>query len=108
MAIITLLIAFYIQEETIAKVECVNKDVKNSTCHGKCYLAKEMKAIAPPASSNPEIKQLEVPYYFENYIQFQLEGLGYVNTLHFKYMIEFGVNNPSLIFHPPPISALIS
>ncbi len=107
MAIITLLMAFYLQEETIAKVECVNKDVKNSTCHGKCYLAKEMKSIAAPASLIPEIKQLEVPYYFEISIPFQFQGFGNINILHFSYLNKNEVSNPSFIFHPPPFSDLI-
>lgn len=37
---------FKINQDEIAKTLCVKKEIKNNTCNGKCFLAKQLKKAA--------------------------------------------------------------
>jgi len=41
---LSIYISFKINQDFIAEVLCINKDKPMSTCNGKCYLSKQLKA----------------------------------------------------------------
>lgn len=41
---LSIYVNFKINQDFIADVLCINKDIPTSTCNGKCYLTKELKA----------------------------------------------------------------
>ena len=94
---------FLIQQEYIANVLCINKDVPEMNCHGKCYFTKEFSKITENDDSTL-LPDLKIPSYFENYIDtgFQNPILTVSETpvLHTYLLLDSQVSmEPSV---PPP------
>jgi len=61
---VVIYLTFKINQDEISKTLCIKKEVKNNSCNGKCYLAKQLKKAAEKEkqeSSNVKEKQ-EVVY----------------------------------------------
>jgi len=57
---VVIYLTFKINQDEISKTLCIKKEVKNNTCNGKCYLAKQLKKAAEKEkqeSSNVKEKQ---------------------------------------------------
>ena len=57
---VVIYLTFKVNQDEISKTLCVKKEVKNNTCNGKCYLAKQLKKAAEKEkqeSSNVKEKQ---------------------------------------------------
>ncbi len=57
---VVIYLTFKVNQDEIAKTLCVKKEVKNNTCNGKCFLAKQLKKAAEKEkqeSSNLKEKQ---------------------------------------------------
>lgn len=57
---VVIYLTFKVNQDEISKTLCVKKEVKNNTCNGKCYLAKQLKKGAEKEkqeSSNLKEKQ---------------------------------------------------
>ncbi len=64
----TFLLLYKLNEKAITERYCVNKQVKNSCCHGKCHLGKTMVNAEAQDNSNPfsvtSVKWKEVELFF--------------------------------------------
>jgi len=57
---VVIYLTFKINQDEISKTLCIKKEVKNNSCNGKCYLAKQLKKAAEKEkqeSSNVKEKQ---------------------------------------------------
>ena len=94
---------FLIQQEYIASVLCVNKDIPEMDCHGKCYFTKEFSKITEEENSTL-LPDLKIPRYFENYIDTKFQNLiltvSEAPVLHTYLLLDSQVSmEPSV---PPP------
>lgn len=88
----------------ISKELCVNKEVKNSCCHGKCYLKKEMQQTESREQSSSVKEKNEVisgvvsnPLQLIVYQQQEIEPV----ILNEPFIIS---GYRSSVFHPPSIA----
>jgi hypothetical protein len=51
---ICIYVSFKINQDRIAKTLCVQKEIKNNCCKGKCHLEKELKKADEQRRWNPE------------------------------------------------------
>lgn len=49
-------VAFYVEQDRIAQEQCVQREVENNCCKGKCVLTKRIEAIDQPTSSQEPVK----------------------------------------------------
>ena len=98
-------VSFKINQSQIAKTLCVQKEIKNNTCKGKCQLKKQL------ANAEKETEK-QLP---SNQKQ-KLESVCFISTKHLYLNYSFGINSvkkysyiPDFykasfslnIFHPP-------
>jgi hypothetical protein len=98
-------VSFKINQSQIAKTLCVQKEIKNNTCKGKCQLKKRL------ANAEKETEK-QLP---SNQKQ-KLESVCFISTKHLYLNYSFGINSvkkysniPDFykasfslnIFHPP-------
>jgi hypothetical protein len=98
-------VSFNINQSQIAKTLCVQKEIKNNTCKGKCQLKKRL------ANAEKETEK-QLP---SNQKQ-KLESVCFISTKHLYLNYSFGINSvkkysniPDFykasfslnIFHPP-------
>jgi hypothetical protein len=98
-------VSFKINQSQIAKTLCVQKEIKNNTCKGKCQLKKRL------ANAEKETEK-QLP---SNQKQ-KLESVCFISTKHIYLNYSFGINSvkkysyiPDFykasfslnIFHPP-------
>ena len=60
-----ILLDFKIHQDFIVKVLCINKDIPESTCNGKCHLTKQLKKVEKQQEGQTPINQslkLELVY----------------------------------------------
>jgi hypothetical protein len=97
-------LTFKVNQDEIAKTLCVKKEVKNNTCNGKCYLAKQLKKAAEKEkqeSSNLIEKQELVytqttsEYHFTPIVTIEKTRMTVSRYCEKPKSVAF------LIFHPP-------
>lgn len=101
-----IVIDFKLHQDFIAKVLCINKDVPETTCKGKCYLSQQIKEIEDHQSQNApnnKTEKLEISFYIVENYRFKFSNpLDYSklsNNFFFEQIHTSGVI--SNIFHPP-------
>lgn len=52
-----LFVSFALNQETIAKTLCIQKEVKDNACQGKCHLAKQLKQAEEQEQKNNSSSQ---------------------------------------------------
>ncbi len=99
------LLDYAINKDFIASVLCVNKDVVDSTCEGKCHLKKQLdkKDQEQQQSTNPfnEIKDFELYSEFSSVINFIPSSLKLASNTVFNYMLRVSSKHLLPVYHPP-------
>jgi hypothetical protein len=104
-------VEYSINKAYIAKNLCVNKDIANSCCEGKCYLEKQVKKSADTEdktekNTNQKVQNKEVKEFLSSYITLPEVTVCYsviVNSPEEKTLLPFLL----VIFIPPQKSILI-
>ena len=98
------MINYAINYDYIVKNLCEKKDVRDSTCKGKCFVSKEIEKTEKQCNSSKLVKIVSVDVFLakeilfcskDNGLSIQNEGLksDYINLFSSEYF--------SRIFHPP-------
>lgn len=102
---VTLWMYFFSNRAEIAQTKCINKDIPESCCKGKCYLGSQLKKVE---NANPIEKNLlrllkikEIPSELNELIRLRPS---IKNVFSFKLPeSDYQLLNPTFfsIFHPP-------
>jgi hypothetical protein len=98
-------VSFKINQSQIAKTLCVQKEIKNNTCKGKCQLKKRLanaeKETEKQLPSNQKQK-LESVCFISTKLQHFNYAIDRDNTRKCSYITDFYKDPYSInIFHPP-------
>lgn len=90
-------------KERIANEECINKDVPNSCCQGKCYLENQIKAQAEKEANKtiPVLKEIKELVYFYTSFNFEFKPIFSRLTSVFQYNFSIVSTIIPLPFKPP-------
>lgn len=107
-----ILIDFKLNQDFIAKVLCINKEVPETTCNGKCYLSKQIKKVdnqQGQQAPNNKNEKPEILYYFVDSFYNKLQKpVDYSIVNNNFFLTEIHASNVvSNIFHPPKISVIL-
>ena len=98
-------IDYLINRDYIAQNLCVNRDVPDSCCKGKCYLKKQLSKESEKKEAEPNApkkKQLskDMPEFFSMLSAVSLLNAG---NWHYPVLSDKGLpeNNPDQVFIPP-------
>jgi len=95
---------FKVNQDEIAKTLCIQKEMKNNHCNGKCYLAKQLKKAAEKEkqeSSNLKEKQ-ELVYIPSDSEHHLVRAVSIKKTrIMISRYCEKPKSIPVSIFHPP-------
>jgi len=93
---------YLVNKEFIAKVLCVNKDVPQKQCNGKCHLKKQLdQDTKQQEGENQKSKSgMEVVYLSPEKLVFEMTPL-LVTNHYFFYQQNINEPFPVAIFHPP-------
>ena len=88
----------------ISKELCVNKKVKDSCCHGKCYLKKEMQQTESREQSSSVKEKNEIaPGVVSNPFQLMVFQQEEIQPTCFIELFEINGFRSS-VFHPPSLA----
>ena len=93
---------YLIHQDYIAEFLCINKDVPEMQCKGKCQLTKRLEEQKEEKQKNlPRIQLEDYPIGFVKIIQLKLKNN--INALHniFSYKESYSYLSISEIFRPP-------
>lgn len=104
----TLWFYFLSNRSEIAQTKCINKDIPESCCKGKCYLGSQLKKVEESNQqknqSVPAIKKLkEIPYEVKEVITIQPYIKNLSSIKDFKYIESHSYDAIHTIFHPPEV-----
>jgi hypothetical protein len=98
-----LMVSFAINQRTIAATLCENRAKPNSSCHGKCYLRKQManqeKQESAPLNGGKE--KFEVLLFNEVSKVMPVEPVTDISTYFPAYTAATIQQSAAAIFHPP-------
>ncbi len=105
---VTLWFYFLSNRVEIAQTKCINKDIPESCCKGKCYLGSQLKKVDTPnqqeKQSPPVIKKLkEIPYEVKEVITIQPTIKHLSSIKNFKYNESHSYDAIHILFHPPEV-----
>ena len=97
-------LTFKANQNQIAKTLCIKKEVKNNTCNGKCYLAKQLKKAAEkekePSSRLAEKQEL---VYTHTTLEYNFTPINTIEKT--RMLVSHYCEKPKSvsvsIFHPP-------
>lgn len=101
-----LIAGFVLNQRTIAATLCENRATPNSSCHGKCYLRKQMAAQEKQerAPLNGGKEKFEVLLFNEVTKEIAVEPI-INNSIHFPaYTAATLQQAAAAIFHPPRVA----
>lgn len=85
----TFLLVYKLDEKSITEKYCVNKNVKNSCCHGSCHLNKTLAKSETEDNRNPfstlNIKIKEVEIFFNQIFKTETPA----STLRLKHISNY-------------------
>ncbi len=94
----TFLLMYKLNEKSITEKYCVNKNVKNSCCHGSCHLNKTLAKSENEDNRNPfstlNIKIKEVEIFFNQIVKTEAPA----STLRLKHKSNY-ISHLSEGFH---------
>ena len=100
-------LSFKVNQDYIAEVLCINKDIPESSCHGKCMLIKNIQENHEPNEKSPA-PLIEKTQNLIFLIPFQKDAFNHGILLHIqkppfasRQMIESNYHFD--IFHPPQV-----
>jgi hypothetical protein len=99
---------YKLNEKTITEKYCVNKQVKNSCCHGSCHLKKTLAKSDEQNNKNPfsttNIKLKEIELFFKNDSQHQLDYTALSETkTYFSYSSAIAKGYSFSLIKPPSV-----
>lgn len=97
---------YLINKEYIAQNLCVNKDIPDSNCHGKCHMVKELKKVNQPVEdpnpiNTPKIEIEKYPLAIISPSELIIATEQHRRSLTKKYSFSLKTANLQL-FTPPP------
>lgn len=97
-------LTFKINQDEIAKTLCIKKEVKNNTCNGKCYLAKQLKKAAEKEKqSSSRLSEKQELIYTHTTSEYNFTSI--VTIEKTRMIISHYCEKPTSvsvsIFHPP-------
>lgn len=101
---VVIYLTFKVNQDEIAKTLCIKKEVKNNTCNGKCYLAKQLKKGAEKEKQeSSNLKEKQELVYTQTASNYNFTP---IITIEKKRMIfspycEKSKSVAVSIFHPP-------
>ena len=100
-----LVVGFVINQRTIAATLCENRAKPNSSCHGKCYLRKQMAAQDKQESAplNGGKEKFEVLLFNEVSKEMPVEPVTAISTHFPAYTAATIQRSAAAIFHPPRV-----
>ena len=100
-----LIVGFAINQRTIAATLCENRAKPNSSCHGKCYLRKQMAAQDKQegAPLNGGKEKFEVLLFNEVAKEVPVEPITAIFTHFPDYTAYTLQQDAAAIFHPPRV-----
>ncbi len=95
---------FKVNQAEIAATLCVKKEIKDNTCKGKCYLAKQLKKAAEQEKKESQLlkEKQEIVYTFST-TEYVVESFGNI-TLKRLPLFDYSdkpISVSNAIFHPP-------
>ncbi len=105
---LVIILDFYLHRDYIAANLCQNRNKSNSTCHGKCYLKKKLKAAKKkPTNESAIIAPVIQEFIYQHEIaNFTANCPFYTANNNFTfYKMLYHFRYYSSIFHPPKILA---
>ena len=103
---LVIVLDFYLHRDYIAANFCQNRDKSINTCHGKCYLKKQLKAASKQTNNEPAIiaPVLQDFIYQHEIEDFTANCPFYTTSNNFTfYKVLYSFKYYSSIFHPPKI-----
>ena len=103
---VTLWVYFFSNRTEIAETKCINKDIPESCCKGKCYLGSQLKKVEEPNQqknqSLPVIKKFkDIPFEIKEILNLS-PSLKFLSS---QRIPEFNqpLTCPAIksVFHPP-------
>lgn len=98
-----LLAGFAINQRAIAATLCENRNKPSSSCHGKCYLRKQMAAQDKQENAplNGGKEKFEVLLFSEASKETPAEPIKVISTSFPAYTAAILERDRAAIFHPP-------
>lgn len=97
----TLVFAFYeIEKDYVIEKLCVNKNVKDSCCLGKCFIEKQTSEKEAEGIIINVLKNIKEQFYFEDsevLVAFQPESINLYEKIESYKLSEYH----KVCFHPP-------
>ncbi|MCX7743538.1 MAG: hypothetical protein N2167_03135 [Flavobacteriales bacterium] len=99
---------FISNRKEIAKTLCVNKDIPDSCCKGKCYLGSQLKKVDDPSQDTKQVPPLSIKLKeFAAELIIQENPFGFYEEIKIIIWpdINFKLLQPNLLpfFHPPEV-----
>ncbi len=97
------LIDYAVNYEYIVDNLCENRNIPQSTCHGKCYLEKELSKTEKQSNNGQNIKLAGLDVFLSHdvlsfsLVQFDVDAQKVKSAFKHSYTSEYH----SRIFHPP-------
>lgn len=101
-----LIVSFALNQRTIAATLCENRTKPNSSCHGKCYLRKQMAAQDKQESAplNGGKEKFEVLLFNEVAKEILPEPITAISNHFPAYTATTIQRSVAAIFHPPRVA----
>lgn len=94
---------FNLNRKFIAEVLCINKAKPTTTCHGQCFLKKnlDLESEAPKSTAPVGKEKIDISIFLplENYYSFY--GIAQLPAKNTRYYLNYSVVNPDVPFRPP-------
>lgn len=107
---VTLLISFKKNQSIISKTICIEKEIVNNKCQGKCHLAKQLKKITKnqdkESSNIADSEKLELLYTLPIFFDIALYSNIFVRKNPSIFLYRKTKSYSQLIFHPPLFKAI--
>lgn len=97
-------LTFKINQDEIAKTLCIKKEVKNNTCNGKCYLAKQLKKAAEKEKQeSSDLKERQELVYTQITSEYSFTPILAIEKARMiiSHYCEKSKSVSFSIFHPP-------
>ena len=105
---ICIYVSFKINQDRIAKTLCVQKEIKNNCCKGKCHLEKELKKADEQQQKQlpPSLKEKSEVLYFQSFPKNSLLNVQFKSSkekLNCFYHVSYSSSYIGEIFKPPKL-----
>jgi hypothetical protein len=101
---VVIYLTFKANQAEIAKTLCVKKEVKNNSCNGKCYLAKQLKKAAEKEKEpSTRLSEKQELVYTQTVLEYNFTPIVTIDKK--RMLVSHYCEKPKSvsvsIFHPP-------